>query len=116
MIFAYFAQVWSFGTKKWSPTKHCCILHGIGGNAATDQRECGIWIVGLLVFTLLLPNSRPKLCVFAYFALVRTFETKKLGPTKHRCILHGNGSTAATDQRECGIWIVGIFVSPFASK
>ncbi len=39
-------------SQKWGPTKHCCILHGIGSTTTTDQRECGFWIVGLFVFPL----------------------------------------------------------------
>ncbi len=69
-------------------------------------------------FPLLIQNSWPKLCYFAYFAQVRTFETKKLGLTKHCCILHEIGSNAATDQRVCGVWIVvgSLRFAPFASK
>ncbi len=48
--------------------------------------------------------------IFAYFAQVRTLETKKWGPTKDWGILHGIGSTATTDQRDCGFWSVGLFV------
>ncbi len=62
--------------------------------------------------------------IFAYFAQVKTktkaqtktLETIKSGSTKHCCIFHGIGSTASTDQRECGFMIVGLFICPFVPK
>ncbi len=48
--------------------------------------------------------------IFAYFAQVRTCQTKILGPTKHCFIVHGIGSSTTTDQRECGFLIVGLLV------
>ncbi len=55
--------------------------------------------------------------IFAYFAQDRTFEKKNLGPTKLCCILHWIHSTATTDQRECGVWIVDLLIFlPFPSK
>ncbi len=48
--------------------------------------------------------------IFAYFAQLRTLETKKWGPAKDCSILLGIGRNPTADQSECGFWIVGIFV------
>ncbi len=61
-IFGYFAQVRTFGTKKWGPTKHWSILHEISSTASTDQRECGFMIAGLFICPFVPRKCGPKLC------------------------------------------------------
>ncbi len=72
--------------------------------------------MGLFVFPFCALEQGGQNCdFFAYFAKVRTCKTKKLGPTKLCFILHGIGSTATTDQGECGFLIVGLFVFPLCA-
>ncbi len=74
------------------------------------------WLWVSSIVHLCLKTLGQNCAIFGYFAQVRTFGTKKCGPTKHWSILHGIGSTASTDRRECGFMIAGLFVCPFVPK
>ncbi len=110
-----FAQVRTCITKKLGPTWNCLILRRIGSTTTTDQRECGLLIVGFFIFPVPALNRSPKWVIFSYFAQVRTCKIKKLSPTKSCLILYGIGCTTTTDQRECVFWFFG-FTGPDLSK
>ncbi len=78
-IFGYFAQVRTFATKKWGLTKHWSILHEIGSTASTDQRECGVLIVGLFVCPFVPKMCGPKLCDFWLFCTGPDLWNQKMG-------------------------------------
>ncbi len=47
VIFGCFAEVRTFGTKKWGPPKHWSILHGIGSTPTADKGDCVRLVVTL---------------------------------------------------------------------
>ncbi len=79
VIFGYFAQVRTFGTKKWGPTKLWSILHGNEGTASADQRECGFMIVGLFACSFVPKKSGPKMCDFWLFCTGPDLWNQKMG-------------------------------------